>query len=356
MRVLPRLLAALALALAWTGATMIQPSWACGCGAMITRGSMTVAQETSIVRFDQASATEQIVMRLSVRSDATDAAWLFPTPSAARVELGDRSWFDQLDTLTEPRVVTRHTWWGPLFTGPGKGPVVGAAAPRPGGVSVLSEQRLGPFQVATLSSGDSGALTGWLSAHGYTLSPRLAEGLRPYVSRGWKYVAIKLTPGSGTRLNGDLDPLHITFHSTEPIYPMRLSRLAKTSQSLRLYLLGDHRLNPAAGPLPQEGVTYAGWVAPAQVSSPGLRTFLGGRTFLTERVDGYLPPGSITDDIHLAYGPDTTYQEVDYRTEVVRFLGIPAGWAAIFGALLLAAAATGATLTVRLRRHRPVRP
>ena len=220
MRKLSRLVAALALVLAWTGATMIQPSWACGCGALITNGpAIGVDQETSIVRYDQ--GTEQIVMRLTVRSDAKDAAWLLPTPSAARVELGDRAWFDELDRLTEPKIVVRHTWWGPLFPAERR---YSAAAPQkatgPGQVTVLGEQRLGPFLVATLAAADSGALASWLAAHGYALSPRLAQGLRPYVAQGWTYVAIKLAPAAGSTLTGRLDPLHITFRSARPVYPL----------------------------------------------------------------------------------------------------------------------------------------
>jgi hypothetical protein len=114
MRVLVRLAAVAGLLSAWTGAALVQPSWACGCGAFVGSGGesgIDVADETSIVRFDDQAGTEQIVMRLSVTSQARDAGWLFPTPSAAQVRLGDRAWFQELDKLTEPRVVRRRTWF-----------------------------------------------------------------------------------------------------------------------------------------------------------------------------------------------------------------------------------------------------
>jgi len=354
-----RLMAALSLVLAWTGATTIQPSWACGCGAMVTRDQkITVNSETSIVRFDQAAASEQIVMRFNVKSAATDAAWLFPTPSAATVQLGDPDWFDQLDSLTEPKEIVHHTWWGPLFRSRhhvyGSTSTVRESPP----VALLHEERLGPFQVATLAASDPAALAGWLTAHGYKLSPKLAGALTPYVTQGWKYVAIKLVPrAGGGRLNGVLDPLHVTFKTTTPIYPMRLSRLATTPQYLRLYLLGTHRLDAIGGPAEQVPgdtgtwrVPYADWITPSQVRSPDLRAFLGGRTFMTVR-NATLQPGSITDDIHLGYVPDTTYRNTYSVTEVVRFMGIPAGWAIVFGGFFGTAVLTGLVLAVRMRRR-----
>ena len=62
-------------------------------------------------------------------------------------------------------------------------------------------------------------------------------------------------------LRGTLDPLRLRFASDELIYPMRLSRLAKTAQSLGLYVLAPHRMEPRSsigGNEPE--VTYAGKV------------------------------------------------------------------------------------------------
>src|SRR4051794_1470491 len=192
-----------------TGLVLVRPSWACGCGALVTStaSGVNVAQETSIVRYDEAQ--EEIVMRLSVQSEAHDAAWLMPTPTRARVTLGDRAWFDQLDRLTEP-VYVRHRHWLPHH---GDDASPAGAAPGGGdGVGVLARQRLGPFEVTTLSAGDAGALASWLTSHGYKLPGRLAQALKPYVAQHWTYTAIKLAPEQG-RLTGDLDPLRIAFPS-----------------------------------------------------------------------------------------------------------------------------------------------
>ncbi|GAA4633451.1 DUF2330 domain-containing protein [Actinoallomurus vinaceus] len=297
---------------------VVRPSWACGCGALITStdSGVNVAEETSIVRFD--GSAEEIVMRLSVRSSARDAAWLMPTPARATVTLGERGWFEQLDGLTEPRVVKRRHWFPRL--GPDR--MAGAPAPGPGGrVGVLGQQRLGPFEVTTLSAGDSHALASWLTAHGYHLKGRLAQALQPYVARRWTYTAIRLAPESGP-LTGELDPLRIKFTTAAPVYPIRLSRLAATPQAVHLYVLAPHRVTVRGLGL---FTTYAGRVSPAQVSSPGLRSLLGGGAFLTEVVRQGIPPADFTDDLTFGYTADTPYRQVDYvQGGLVTFLGLPA--------------------------------
>ncbi|MEV5749408.1 DUF2330 domain-containing protein [Actinoallomurus sp. NPDC052308] len=317
MRTLFRILVPLVVAVAALG--VVRPSWACGCGALITRtdSGVNVADETSIVRYDGSS--EEIVMRLSVRSSARDAAWLMPTPSRAAVSLGERGWFDQLDRLTEPKVI-RHRHWLPDLGGGDR--EVGASAPRAGGrVGVLAQQRLGPFEVTTLSAGDSHALAAWLTSHGYHLKGRLSQALAPYVARHWTYTAVRLAPESGS-LTGELDPLRIRFAATTPVYPIRLSRLASTPQAVHLYVLAPHRVAVRGLGL---FTTYAGRVRPAQVSSPGLRALLGGGAFMTEFVRQGIPPADFTDDLGFGYTADTSYRQVEYEEGgLVTFLGLPA--------------------------------
>ncbi|MCO6007877.1 DUF2330 domain-containing protein [Actinoallomurus purpureus] len=340
-RPLARILVPLVVAAAALG--VVRPSWACGCGALITStaSGVDVAEETSIVRYD--GSAEEIVMRLSVRSRARDAAWLMPTPARAAVTLGERGWFDQLDRLTEPRVVRRRHWLPRL----GDDRSAGAPAPGRGGrVGVLARQRLGPFEVTTLSAADPHALAAWLTAHGYHLKERLAQALAPYVARRWTYTAIRLAPESGP-LTGELDPLRIRFAADAPVYPIRLSRLASTPQAVHLYVLAPHRVTVRGLGL---FTVYAGRVSPAQVSSPGLRGLLGGGAFLTELVRQGIPPADFTDDLGFGYTADTPYRQVEYEEGgLVAFLGLPAVlWVLAVPVVVLAALAS----VVAARRSR----
>jgi Uncharacterized protein conserved in bacteria (DUF2330) len=310
-------------------------SWACGCGALIPSGnsSVAVAQESSIVRFT--GATEQIVMRLSVRTQAHDAAWLMPTPSRASVSLGKDAWFDELDGLAAPKVVTRRHLWPSLSLGSGNEGATSSAAPP--GVTVLAQQRLGPFQVASLAANDPAALTNWLGAHGYRLPKTLSESLRPYVRQHWTYTAIKLAPREGSSLTGTLDPLSLTFATPTLVYPIRLSRLATTAQFVHLYLLAPHRVRLTGSNLPMS-VTYAGHIAPTEVS-PDLRPLVGAGTFMTDLVGSDLPPSLFTDDLHFTYTADAPYQQVDVEDGgLITFLGVPAYVWILLGLLVVGSA------------------
>ncbi|OLT36314.1 hypothetical protein BJF79_06820 [Actinomadura sp. CNU-125] len=349
MRIFTRAVTVLGLLLASSTAAVAQPAWACGCGAMIADSSVRVSDETSIVRYDAAARTEEIVMRLSAESSAKDAAWLFPTPSEAEVRLGERGWFEELDELTEPRVVTRRIWFPDLGGGFGAGDGAAPAAGAGGGVEVLGERDLGPFRVATLDADDPDALAGWLSRNGYRLRPDLEKALGPYVEQGWKYVAVKLRPSSGAPLTGALDPLHVSFASDELVYPMRLSGLAENTQRLHLYVLGEHRVEQTTGE--RMRLTFAGRVTPEQVGSAKLREFLGDGLFMTELLDGRIDPEEIDDDYRFTATDDEPYRQVVYRREVVRFLGVPAGWLLVLAAGGLVVA-VGAGLLVHRRSRR----
>ncbi|CAL9431663.1 DUF2330 domain-containing protein [Streptomyces sp. enrichment culture] len=380
------------------GTQLVAPAYACGCGAMVPdeRQRVRVDREESVVRWD--GRQEQIVMRLTVSGDARRAAWIMPVPHRATVRLGDPGLFEELADATAPVHRDRHYFWprhgdwpfvedGDLAGAP---PSAEGAAP---GVGVVGRQRLGPFDVARLTATDPDALDGWLRENGFTFPDRLREALRPYVRMRWEYVAVRLAPettagaptdtasgtpsspapdtasgapsgtpspaagpsGTGSALTGALDPLHLTFAAEEPVYPMRLSRLAATPQSLGLYVLADHRMEPRSrigGERPQ--VTFAGriWTADA---GP-LARLAQGTPYLTALAQEFPEPSRISGDHELTRAAtDTPYQEVVYEDRLLTVAGVPA-WLLTVGGALTAAGAV-AVLAIRSRRRpRPGRP
>src|SRR5690242_13201500 len=166
-------------------------------------------------------------MSLNVRGRSSAAAWIMPVPSAAEVTLGEAGIFDELTRLTAPRIEYRDSWW-PTFDwlhGFGKADGLVSAA-RPGHhVDVLSNQRIGPFDVTRLAADDSAALSTWLASRGFARPPGLDHNLAPYLADGWEVVAIRLVPDArGAALTGALQPLRLSFDSDRAVYPMRLSQ------------------------------------------------------------------------------------------------------------------------------------
>ncbi|MFE4961427.1 DUF2330 domain-containing protein [Streptomyces sp. NPDC056660] len=354
-RLLTVLLLLTGIQLGWLAA----PAFACGCGALVPAGrqQVTVGREESVLRWD--GTREQIVMRLTVDGDADRAAWIMPVPHRATVTLADPALFDELHTLTAPVHRTRYHFWPqngdwPLTTGgtTTAGPPDGAAnAP---GVGVVGRRRLGPFDVAQLTATDPGALDGWLRSNGFPFPPRLDTALRPYVEQRWEYVAVRLAPETaGTALNGALDPLHLAFASDRPVYPMRLSGLAATPQSLGLFVLAAHRMEPRAaigGERPR--VVYAG-----RLSRPtgDLRELAAGTPYLTAIGQEFPYPSRISDDHVLRRASsDTPVQQTVYEDRLREAAGIPL-WLLTVGAALLLAVTAASLVAVR-RSRRPVLP
>ncbi|WP_406367615.1 DUF2330 domain-containing protein [Streptomyces sp. NBC_00645] len=339
--------------------SLVAPAYACGCGAMVpeARRHVGVGRELSAVRWD--GREEQIVMSLTVTGDAREAAWIMPVPHRTTVELGSSALFDQLTAATAPEHRTRHHFWPHDGDWPFTHDTDTAAAPRAGAtapsVDVVGRERLGPFDVARLTATDSGALGDWLADNGFRLPSRLDRALRPYVDLGWEYVAIRLAPEkSGTPLGGTLDPLHLTFASDELIYPMRLSRLAQTPQSLGLYVLAAHRMEPRTaigGDRPE--VVYAGRVEAA--SDPLARFTEGGTDYLTAIDQEFPRPSLISGDHHLRRtATDAAHRRVIHEDRLLRVGGTPVWLLTAGGALLLTAVVVGAF--VRARGRRPVPP
>ncbi len=343
--------------------SLIAPAYACGCGAMVVHRDSEVAvdRETSAVGWD--GTTEQIVMRLTVRGNAPDAAWIMPVPHRATVELGDAALFSELKAITAPVTEERHHFWPRDKDWPfgGSGNASGDGAPAPSAaapVDVVGRERLGPFDVARLAATDPAALEGWLKENGFELPDRLATALTPYVEQKWEYVAVRLAPQEqGSRLSGTLDPLRLRFASDRLVYPMRLSRLAATPQSLDLYVLADHRMEPrgAIGGRPPK-VAYAGRVDPAKEPYEALAAVTGGKPVFLTAIGQYFPsPERIDGDHELrATADDTPYRTVVYRDELLTVGGVPAWLLTLLGAAVVVVVAL--LLVVRARRRRPVPP
>ncbi|MFE0647370.1 DUF2330 domain-containing protein [Streptomyces sp. NPDC059534] len=337
--------------------SLVAPAYACGCGAMIPSRSerIGVDREESAVRWD--GRTETVVMRFNVHGNARRAAWIMPVPGRAEVTLGEPALFEALESLTEPEERDRYHFWPREgdwpFDNPWGDGAAGAAPPGTGsGVGVVGRERLGPFDVARLTATDPEALGDWLHANGFELPERLPGALRPYVDRKWEYVAVRLAPlEKGASLDGKLTPLRISFASAELVYPMRLSRLAQTPQTLGLYILADHRMEPRSpigGDRPE--ITFSGRIDGDE--SFALAGLTGGTpVHLTALEQSFPHPERIDDDHHLRTVADTPYRRVVYTDRLLTVGdGTPAWLLTVGGGLLLTAVAT--LLAVRATRRR----
>ena len=301
---IPRAMAFLLVLVGLQTTAVADPAWACGCGAAYL-DSGSVSGERSVIRFDGHRETISLQLQLD-GAQGGNAALVLPVPAAAEVSLGNQQLIPALQALMAPQTIVKQY----LFSDPGGGSAgATAAAPNPG-VSVLSQQHLGAFDVAQLGATNVTALGGWLSANGFTLSPGVAKGLSSYVAEGWRYVAVKLdlraaavqadTAGAaganGDAAAAELDPIEVSFASSRLVYPMRLSANAADPQSVTLYILAPHEMQVATAPIggEQGGIEFADWVTAGQA----LQSPMNGeqRMFLTVYLQSFPQPNLITGD------------------------------------------------------------
>ncbi len=315
-----RLLLAMVLVASGLVLAPAQTAVACACGGIATDPGSTakVFDEAAVIVYD--GRTERIDMTLTMTGDdATSAAWLMPAPAGTRLSLGATGVMARLDALAAPKVVRRTKLR--LVAGLGgsaDSSAVSAGAP---GVTVESRQRIGPFQVTTLSGTRADAVDDWLSAHGFATRADLLPIFQSYLDRSWRINAVKLVPDGSRTLDRTLPPLRMTFPAERAVYPMKLSSAATVDQRVRIHMLSTDRMEigtQAAPGMPLR-LDYAGETEPAVA---GLDKGLAkdGRVWLTSW-SGRLAPHAITGD----YDFRIARTDEGYRREVqeTRYIDIP---------------------------------
>ncbi|MBH0780639.1 DUF2330 domain-containing protein [Nocardia bovistercoris] len=327
-----RLAAAAALSLGALGLGALAPASACACGGVVSPGNAAAVQdEVALAGWD--GRRETIVMRLGLEAESDRAALIVPTPSPARVSAGTAQTFAELARLTAPEIVTERRWFDTDDFRDG----ATAAAPGGGAPTVLEQVRLGPIEATTLAGGTLDGLRAWLAANGYEMRPEVVATLDPYLKENWSFVAVRLT-GEGTTLRGELDPIRLSFDSERFVYPMRMSSAARDPQSVRLYLLGEHRMRRSDVDAEKQynNVEFAGRIGDS--TDPQLRELAAdGRDYLTEITVGIHQPAAITSDFTFTAAPsDDGYRKRITLVDHVEIAGFPAG-TVILGAASLAA-------------------
>jgi hypothetical protein len=179
---------------------------------------------------------------------------------------------------------------------------------------------LGPLEATTLAGGDLTGLQKWLADNGSSLRPAVSDALGPYVKDGWAFVAIRLT--STAPIVGGLNPVRMTFPSSQLVYPMRLSVAAPSPQQVTVFTLSDHRQQRTDADATRQAtdVQFAGNIA-RSVHDPLLGELVGNHgAYLTKITVNIAEPKQISSDFAFGNAPkDDGYRGVEYidRNEVI---------------------------------------
>lgn len=197
---------------------------------------------------------ETLVVQTAYEGNASGFAWVIPVPTqivgASAVSTVDAEVFSRLHNLSAPRYYSGLEGSTGICGCSGSDGVGGDGAPNMGGVTVWDTFEVDGYDVAVLSSGESGDLATWLNDNGYAV-PSGADGvLAYYVGKGWFFVAFKIAPTPEPPVGGrdgstgeKFRPIALTFATDELVFPMCISRVSTTERvEVLLYVLSEHRV------------------------------------------------------------------------------------------------------------------
>jgi uncharacterized protein (TIGR03382 family) len=232
--------------LAFASLSLLSPP-ALACGGMFCDAAVPVDQaaERIVFTFEGDQLTTEVQITYQGQDD--DFAWVVPVPAEPELFVSNDALFTQIANATVPT----FTLIGDQKGGGSFGCAVDnqlQLAPRAdsddagGGVSVVSEGTVGPYDTVVLQADDSATLLTWLQDQGYNLPDDVATVLEPYTATGQYFVALKLSADKDT---GDLAPLGMRYPATAASIPIQLTSIATVPDlPIEAFVLGPSRAVP----------------------------------------------------------------------------------------------------------------
>jgi hypothetical protein len=241
MRHLKTLLLALPLAFASLSLVDARDASACG-GCLINENESTqVTGHRMILSIGKDTTT--LWDQIEYQGDPASFAWVLPIKGQVEVGLSSDAMFETLELATEIVISSPFINCAPPGCPvPAADGVAGATGTGGGGVTVIAQEVVGPYETVQLSSADSMALKNWLAGNGYAIPPDIAPVIDSYIGDGFDFLALKLVPGQGV---DSMRPVRITSQGATPILPLRMVAAGTGAlTSINLWMVGEGRYEP----------------------------------------------------------------------------------------------------------------
>jgi hypothetical protein len=179
-------------------------------------------------------------------------AWVLPIKGTVTVGLSADIMFNLIDqNLTASQVVQPPVDCPPSpacdslgFNGSTTGGTTGGTAEvtGAGGVQVLAQEQVGPYETVQLHSTDGSALTNWLTSHGYLIAADVVPVIAAYVADQFDFLALKLVPGKGVQ---SMQPVRVTSQGAALSLPLRMVAVGTgATTGISIWVVSDGRWEP----------------------------------------------------------------------------------------------------------------
>ncbi|HMY17949.1 MAG TPA: DUF2330 domain-containing protein [Polyangium sp.] len=234
-------------------AALMHSSDASACG-----GCTLPADETSQVTghrmlFSVSKTSTTLWDQIEYSGNPSSFAWVLPIRGQVEVGLSSDVLFAQLSSLTRTTVVPPPlncppppACWGWGEEDGGFGASGSTGGPSNGGVDVIAQQVVGPYDTVQLSSQDPLALKNWLLSNGYNIPPDVAPVIDAYVQEGFDFLALKLIPSADV---SSMRPVRITAQGASASLPLRMVAVGTGLLTpITLWMVGEGRYEPTNFP------------------------------------------------------------------------------------------------------------
>lgn len=219
------------------------------CGGFFCTLSQPVDQAGERILFIKDG--EDIVAHVQIQyvGESQDFSWVVPVPSQPTLAVGSDQLFSTLSNATVPSFnldiqrteghCKKRAEPAPCITCSFSEVQESAADD---GVTIVSQESVGPFETVVLTGDDPEKLKAWLKDNGYDIPPTLDPLLNPYIEKKMFLVALKLKKDRGS---GDLQPIVMRYKADMPMIPLQLTAVAATpDMPVSAWILGNSRAIP----------------------------------------------------------------------------------------------------------------
>jgi hypothetical protein len=214
------------------------PAHACG-GFFCT--TFPISQVSERILFVQGSGTVTTHVQIQYSGRPEDFAWILPVPTLPELTVSHNELFRQLELSTQPSFVLDFEGEENCFFFPPFIRFTDAVA-EAGGVEIVAEEQVGPFDTVIITGDDPQAVANWLQENGYLLDGIGIDLLAPYVNNGFHFVALKLAPNKDV---GDLQPIALSYAADRPGIPIQLTAIAtEPDLGVIAWVLAENRAIP----------------------------------------------------------------------------------------------------------------
>jgi uncharacterized protein DUF2330 len=189
--------------------------------------------------------------QITYTGNPSSFAWILPTKGIVEVGLSSDALFAFVEQATTVTVAPPPlNCPGPpdgCFGSPGVddgfGASAGAGGSSAGGVTVVAQATVGPYETVQLKSDDPAALKTWLSSHNFSVPADVQPIIDAYVADHFDFLALKLVPGQGLDA---MRPVRVTSPGASPTLPLRMVAAGTGALTpITLWVLGEGRYETA---------------------------------------------------------------------------------------------------------------